>query len=138
MLFILKKSIMCVANLHAVCFLHCGILLYSKMRQSLTIYIMYFFICFWCSFMKVMSKIIILRNITIFSLQFVQKMCPSCKINVCIFFHLCTMSCVYLRGVSGCERCHTFGTEWILEDHVAAVDRWRSILNSDAYFFPAP
>lgn len=34
-----KKSLMCLANLHAVCFLHCGILLYSKMRQSLTIYI---------------------------------------------------------------------------------------------------
>lgn len=37
--FYLQKSLMCVADLHAVCFLQCGIIIYSKMRQSLTIYI---------------------------------------------------------------------------------------------------
>lgn len=35
-------------------------------------------------------------------------------------------------------RC-AFDTGRLLEDHVAvAEDRWRLILNSDAYFFPAP
>lgn len=50
--------------------------------------------------MNVMSKIITLRIITVFSLQFVQKnMCPSCKINMYVFFfHL---RCVYLIG-GGC------------------------------------
>lgn len=94
--------------------------------------------------MKVMSKIITLRIITVFSLQFVQKKtCPSCKINMYVFFfHL---SCVYLRGGwwrrwwRGWVAVCAFDTGQLLEDHVAvAEDQWRLILNSDAYFFPAP
>lgn len=70
--FYLQRSLMCVANVHAACFLLCGIIIYSKTRQSPTIYIfIYLFKCVWCSFIEVMSKIITLRIITVFSLQFV-------------------------------------------------------------------
>ena len=51
--------------------------------------------------MKVMSKIRTLRIIKVFSLQFVQKMCPSCKINMYVFFfHMSSLSSVYSRD--GC------------------------------------
>lgn len=57
-----KKSLMCVANLHAVCFLQCGIIIYSK-NAAVTDYLyIYLFTCLWCSFMNVMSKIKTLKN----------------------------------------------------------------------------
>ena len=37
--FYLSESLMCVADLHAVCFLQCGIKICSEMQQSLTVYI---------------------------------------------------------------------------------------------------
>lgn len=72
--FYLQRSLMCVANVHAVCFLQCEVIIYGKM-QTVTDYL-YLFIYMSLVFMKVMSKIITLRIIAIFSLQFVQRNVP--------------------------------------------------------------
>lgn len=123
-----------------VCFLQCEIIIYGKM-QTVTDYL-YLFIYMSLVFMKVMSKIITLGIITVFSLQFVQKkkMCPSCKINMYVYFSFficahCVVfiweSCADVGGVIPL----TLGAYW----KIMSLGRWRLILNSDAYFFfPAP
>lgn len=64
---------MCVADLQAVRFLPCGILIYSTMQQSPTIYVFIYLHVSGVQLMNVMSKIITLRIMTLFSLQFVQN-----------------------------------------------------------------
>lgn len=62
-------------------------------------------------------------------------MCPSCKINIYVFFFPPT--CVFIGVAFVCQECCAGGsnTQWLLEDHVTAQDRCLLILKSDAYLF---
>lgn len=85
--FYLSESLMCVADLHAVCFLKCGIKIYDNMQSSLRICVLsyMFLVLIHESDVKDYNP----EKYLVYSLYKDKKqMCPSCKINmyVCSFF----------------------------------------------------